>query len=64
MKMSCNLFISEASGEFTGQTVLEYNFELMRKAKETESEKLNLSFQTSILPPGKQVFLAVIFSTV
>ncbi|XP_052058141.1 axotactin-like isoform X6 [Mytilus californianus] len=53
----------EASGNFSGNAVLEYSFELLRNARFTTSENLSLSFQTSAVVGKKQVVLAVIMSS-
>lgn len=53
----------EACGNFSGNAVLEYSFELLRNARFTTSENLSLSFQTSAVVGKKQVVLAVIMSS-
>ncbi|VDI54244.1 Hypothetical predicted protein [Mytilus galloprovincialis] len=55
----------EASENFSGSSVLEYNFELQTtQAKKTTSENLSLTFQASIAVVGKkQMILAVIMSS-
>ncbi|XP_071177619.1 axotactin-like isoform X4 [Mytilus edulis] len=55
----------EASENFSGSSVLEYNFELQTtQAKKTTSENLSLTFQASSAVVGKkQMILAVIMSS-
>jgi len=60
----CIIFtITEATGNFTGISVLEYNFDLIRTAMYTTSEKLSLTFQTNLDLGDKQVVLAVVMSS-
>ena len=60
----CIIFtITEATGNFTGNSVLEYNFELITTAMYTTSEKLSLTFQTNLDLGDKQVVLAVVMSS-